>query len=194
MAVVDLVFAQGIEPPHAADLLMKALEGANGFRQQQEQQLGEAMFTLRWLREGDKPVAVDLTFDRSVPMLMASVIGDDAPQVDRTAEELRRTLGDAIDPPERLLDAAAAASADPALLVRAAVVYAHRFDGRLFALIDDALRSQDMAMRQGAAKAAALVKYGQLSAVLRQAVDREKDETTARMLGLAMSKVRNASG
>lgn len=192
MAVVDLVFRRDIGPPAAADRLTHALTALGGFRQEQEQQIGEEMFTMRWQRDAEQPVAVDLTFDRSVPMLMASVISNDERQAAQTADALRDALSAEIDGPDDLLDAAAKEPGDAALLVRAAVAHAQRFDGRMFGLVDDALRSGDMKLRQAGAKAAALVKYAQLAPTLRAAVDREKDETTGRMLALAMAKVRNA--
>jgi hypothetical protein len=193
MTVVDLVFKQEVQPSQAADRIGAMLVGEPGFRQAGEQQIGEEMFTMRWLRDGDAPVAVDLTFDRSVPMLMVSIVGNEQLQVDKLASSIRASLADVLDTSDVLVDTAAATPDNAALLVRAAVGCADRFDGRLFGLVEDALRSDDVNLRQCGAKSAALLKYAQFAATLRHAMDSEKDEATARMLALALSKVRNAN-
>jgi hypothetical protein len=197
MSVIDHVLAVNVPPLQAAKALEAAIlatQPVGAFEKQAEQQIGEMMFTIRWLRGGVPPVALDLTFDSSVPMLMVSVICDDDAIGTRISEQLLHEMNTLIDSPTQLRDAAAASPDDPTLLVRAAVAFAYRFDGRLFTLIDDALRSSQSSLRQAGAKAAALVKYGPLLTTLRHAVKTETDESTARMLALAMSKCQGAPG
>lgn len=191
MAVQDHVMAVTVTPPEAAGALaaaLAALDGEAPFTQQQEQQIGEEMYIMRWLRPSSPAVAVDLTYDASVPMLMASVLSDSHGDVSAVSSALLHHMGGLVDSPEQARDAAEAAPTDPSLLVRAAVALAQRFDGKLFALIDAALRGEEPELRQAAAKAAALVKYAELIPALRRAVSAETDEATARMLGLALAK------
>lgn len=146
----------------------------------------------RWLAAGERPIALDLTDDQSVPVVLLSIICEDEQRAVGLAQALWSIVNAEQEVwlgPDALVQRAAAPGAQPADLVRAAVAEKGHYNPELHQRIGAALQSPDRAWREAAAKACTLAGWPELSANLETAQAGERDPELQRLLQMAVHKI-----
>jgi hypothetical protein len=145
----------------------------------------------RWLTAG-KEIALDLTDDQSVPVVLLSIICEDEQRAVGLAQALWSFVNAQHEVwlgPDALVQRAAAPGAQPADLVRAAVAEKGRYNSELHQHISAALQSANRAWREAAAKGAAVAGWPELARDVGRALAKEQDPEIKRMLQMAHHKV-----
>jgi len=196
-ATIDLVF----NPDHAADpqaTIQRAIDAMpqdefGAFALPRNEPLVGQVAYQRWLAKSPSAqLAVDLTQDFSVPVVLLSIISEDESLAVRFADKFWAVINadeEVLLGPDALVARAAQPQATPADLVRAAISEKANYNRELHQTIRRSLAKPEKAWREAAAKGAALAGWPELAADLGNALAKEKDPEIRRMLQMAQHKV-----